>query len=212
MRSGGSDLIGFSSNPVRPRPIVGLRYISRDGAAALARRRQIPRQGSPALAKPALQGLIRAGFWPWSTAMACVIHWQPWLGSWGSVAARAKAAAALHGRASPACDARPPKGRYSLRTLRKGSGVLGWCSPISELDDGVMQDRRRCVRAEPLDGVRGPGCGVLLRAWDPLQSPGCCEGGTGSGRDRGLPAVKNLRRWSFSPVMRSRRRSGAAGA
>jgi len=35
----------------------------------------------PELAKPALQGLIRAGFWPWSTAMACVVHWRPWLGS-----------------------------------------------------------------------------------------------------------------------------------
>ena len=117
LRSGGSDLIGFSSNPVRPRPIVGLRYISCDGAAALARRRQIPRWGSPELAKLALQGLIRAGFSPWSTAMACVVHWRPWLGSWGSVVARAKAAAAMHGRASPACDARPPKGRYSLRNF-----------------------------------------------------------------------------------------------
>ena len=73
--------------------------------------------------------------------MACVIHWQPWLGSWGSVAARAKAAAALHGRASPACDARPPKGCYSLRneTLRKGSGELGWCSPCVESDGEVGQ-------------------------------------------------------------------------
>ena len=59
--------------------------------------------------------------------MACVVHWRPWLGSWGSVAARAKAAAALHGRASPACDARPPKGCYSLRNFaqrKRGVGMV----------------------------------------------------------------------------------------
>ena len=32
--------------------------------------------GSPALSNPALWGLIRAGVWPWSTTVACVVHWR----------------------------------------------------------------------------------------------------------------------------------------
>ena len=143
LRSGGSDLIGFSSNPVRPRSIVGLRYISRDGAAALARRRQIPRRGSPELAKPALQGLIRAGFWLWSTAMACVIHWQPWLGSWGSwrrEQRRRRLCTAGHRRRVIRGHL---KGATAYETLRKGSGELGWCSPCVESDGEVAQLYRR---------------------------------------------------------------------
>ena len=99
--------MGFRSNRARPKPIVGLRGISSDGAAALAHQRQIPWRGSPELAKLALQGLIRPGFWPWSTAMACVIHWRPWLGSRRSVVALAAAAVGLRGEARRRVACRP---------------------------------------------------------------------------------------------------------
>jgi len=107
------------------------------------------------------------------------------------------------------------KGATAYETLRKGSGVLGWCSPSSELDDGVMQDRRRRVRAEPLDGVRGPGCGMLLQAWDPLQSVrrGAVkveqgQEGTGVPLRRVIAAAAQLT--DDGPWVKSRRDSGGA--
>ena len=38
---------------------------------------------SPASSDPALRGLIRAGVWPWSTAVACVVQWRARTGGAG---------------------------------------------------------------------------------------------------------------------------------
>ena len=37
---------------------------------------------------PAFQGVIRAVIWPWSTVVACVIHWWLMHEDWGLVGAR----------------------------------------------------------------------------------------------------------------------------
>ena len=79
---------------------------------ACERRRRSPEQGLPrrgiaGVGQSGLQGSIRAGFWSWSTAMACVIHWRPWLGSRRSVVALAAAAVGLRGEARRRVACRP---------------------------------------------------------------------------------------------------------
>ena len=53
---------------------------------------------------------------------------------------------------------------------------------------------RRRVRAEALDGGRGPGCGMLLRVSDPprIKAPRPCGKAAGSGRWRNMPAAWNF--------------------
>ena len=81
------------------RPIEILRPGSAERGAG---RRNPPEQScaaasSPRLVMRALQGSIRGAVWPWSTTRSCVMHWGPWRGLRGSVAALGFAAAGRRG-------------------------------------------------------------------------------------------------------------------
>jgi len=104
--------------------------------------------GSPALSNPALWGLIRAGVWPWSTAVACVVHWRARTGSAGLGTGSSTARAARRPRSSPEHGAGAPRARQGLWDLAQGSRRSGRGSPGVETDGGATQMSRRRAREE----------------------------------------------------------------
>ena len=106
------------------------------------------------MSNPALWGLIRAGVWPWSTAVACVVHWRARTGSAGLGTGSSTARAARRPRSSPERGACAPKARQGLRDLaeRDQGGPGGAHRALDRRrwpgeDDGVADRRRSGGRA-----------------------------------------------------------------
>jgi len=145
--------------------IVRLRAFGRAGGGGTRRSSVLRGGASPALNDPALRGLIWAGVWPWSTAVACVVHWRARTGGAGLGTGSSTARAARRPRSSPERDAWAPRARQGLRDLAQGvRGDLGRLprtrigrscsarSPALMASGGA----RRCAR--------GPGVVELLRS------------------------------------------------
>ena len=84
---------------------------------------------SPGKANPALRGLIRAGVWPWSTVVACVVHWRARTGGAGLGTGSSTARAARWPRSSPERGAWAPRARQGLRDLAQWSREDLGCLP-----------------------------------------------------------------------------------
>jgi len=179
---------------------VRLRAFGRAGGGGTRRSSVLRGGASPALNDPALRGLIWAGVWPWSTAVACVVHWRARTGGAGLGTGSSMARAARRPRSSPERDAWAPRARQGLRDLAQGrTGTLG-CSPRVGIGEW-----------------RGAGCsaawtggGACLGARGQadvgtLRVPGSLEpsrgvpaealrwsGGTGRTRRRGIVAAEQL--------------------
>ena len=145
--------------------IVRLRAFGRAGGGGTRRSSVLRGGASPALNDPALRGLIWAGVWPWSTAVACVVHWRARTGGAGLGTGSSTARAARRPRSSPERDAWAPRARQGLRDLAQGSREDLACLPrawngrsCSARSPALMASggARRCAR--------GPGVVELLRS------------------------------------------------
>ena len=128
--------------------IVRLRAFGRAGGGGTRRSSVLRGGASPALNDPALRGLIWAGVWPWSTAVACVVHWRARTGSAGLGTGSSTARAARRPRSSPEHGAGAPRARQGLWDLAQGSRRSGRGSPGVETDGGATQMSRRRAREE----------------------------------------------------------------
>jgi hypothetical protein len=139
------------------------------------------------LSNPALWGLIRTGVWPWSTAVACVVHWRPRTGGAGLGTGSSTARAARRPRSSPERGAWAPRARQGLRDLAQGSREDLGCLPRAW--NGRMR------RAGVLTTLTGGGGGWISRSrcWGVLRAPGrhdpTREAPTKSERGSGSPDV-----------------------
>jgi len=157
------------------------------------------------LSNPALWGLIRAGVWPWSTAVACVVHWRARTGSAGLGKGSSTARAARRPRSSPEHGAGAPRARQGLWDLAQGSRRSGRCSPRSGTV-GVVAERGRCrgpaaaaawmSRTDRRGGAPASGSSRFV-------SRRCCGGLTGVRAARLSPAARKTSGRRILPEMAS---------
>ena len=170
---------------------------------------------SPGKTNPALPGSARGSVWPWSTAVACVMHWRPQGGGSGLGRGSSTARAARRPRSLPELGAWVPRGRQGLLDLaQRDQGarevLTGARNRVERpcRGGGVKGERRRRfgVRGGVVaDGVRAPGlqrstCDVPVKQIQGLARHGGVAGGEGL-----------RQRWS-SPAARSAPNSGDAVA
>ena len=112
----------------------------------------------------ALQRVFWQEVWPWSTSVACVMHWWPQGGGSGLGRGSSTARAARRPRSSPELGAWAPRVRQGLRDLaHRGQGAR---AVLTEVRNG-----RSCSGAVPTSRSGGGG-GVEVADW----SQGWCSG------------------------------------
>ena len=150
--------------------IVRLRAFGRAGGGGTRRSSVLRGGASPALNDPALRGLIWAGVWPWSTAVACVVHWRARTGGAGLGTGSSTARAARRPRSSPERDAWAPRARQGLRDLAqkeiRGSAVLTEARERAVMMcRGGWRRRRAADRGGARGGRAAAEAGAGKRAW-----------------------------------------------